>query len=89
MSEITQTDKQAEIMGLVLKAADGGEILDIDQLKERLSYGAGCTKQAIQCSIRFLEGHGMLVRGYEKRRRCRRMILRPTAEGYAFFRARL
>jgi hypothetical protein len=86
MSEMIQTDKQHEIMTLVLKSAEEGAFLDIDGLKDRLSYGSSVTKQALQCSIRFLEGHGVLVRDYETRRGRRRMVLRPTPAGYTAYR---
>lgn len=83
---IACTPKQHEIMDLVLRAADAGELLDIAELKERLSYGPDVTKQALQCSIRFLEKHGMLARDYERRRGARRMVLQPTGLAYSTFR---
>ena len=86
MTEMTQTEKQHEIMTLVLKSTDAGSFLDIGELQAALSYGSEVTKQALQCSIRFLEGHRMLVRGYEVRRGRRRMILKPTPAAYVAFR---
>jgi hypothetical protein len=86
MTDMTQTDKQIEIMKLVLRAADSGFFLDIGELQVTLSYGKDVTKQALQCSIRFLERHRMLARDYEVRRGRRRMILKPTPSAYLTYR---
>lgn len=67
------TERQADILRLVLAGDADGQTIDIDQLIEAL--GLATTKQAIQCSIRFMERKGMLVRSYGVRRGRRRMLL--------------
>lgn len=74
------TGKQWAIMLAVFKGADDGGFLTIDQLMVKLPHKP--TKQAIQCSIRFLEKHQLLERFYDRRDGQRRMIIRPTV--YAF-----
>lgn len=74
------TQKQWAIMNTVFKGADDGGFLTIDELRDRLTHKP--SKQAIQCSIRFLEGHGFLERDYDTRAKRRRMVIKPTI--YAF-----
>lgn len=77
------TPKQLEIMDIVLKTADQGRYVEFHELRSRLSYGAEVTKQAIQCSIRFLEKHGYLSREYDK---SRKLYLKPTLLSYQILR---
>lgn len=79
------TKKQEEILNLVNQGNrdEQGEFmswLDMDQLHTRLSYEA--SKQAIQCSIRVLEGRELLTRSEQELRRGRlRRVIMPTGLG--------
>lgn len=80
-----QTEKQTEIMNLILQAADAGKHLSAHELHARLSYGDKCTVNAVMCSLKFLESHGFISR----RRRgdgTRRSDLLPTKLAYIYFR---
>lgn len=83
MSGFQQSRKQREIMRLLIDATAKGEELTMSQLKERLSYGKDVSRQAVQCSIRYLEGHGMLVK---KNRGRTSTLLMPTAAAMARYR---
>jgi hypothetical protein len=78
------TDKQNEIMGKVLAAADAGTDIEFWELKNALSYGSDVTKQALQCSIRYLARHGLVARKYGHRRK---LFLAPTMLAYQVFRS--
>lgn len=79
------TKKQRELMRLIVTGNTDGNNrwvswLDLEQLHDRLSYH--CTRQAVSCSIRFLEEKGLVVRGTtEKRRGAHRVLLVPTEAG--------
>ncbi|MCP1540072.1 hypothetical protein [Methylorubrum extorquens] len=77
------TDKQHEIMGLVLAAADAGSDIAFHDLKASLSYGPAVTPQALQFSIRYLEQHGFLSRKYGEKRK---LYIAPTLKAYREFR---
>lgn len=80
MSGMLMTDKQIEIMKLVIEGNEDGSLCDIDQLCERLSYKP--SKESLQFSLRALSKHKMLARGStEKRRGRRRRLIEPTRQG--------
>jgi len=82
---IKRTDRQMEIMGYIIDTGTArGSWLDIDELMQLLAKVN--SKQSVQCSIRYLEQHGLLKREYAYRRARRRMILVPTAAGFAGYR---
>ena len=82
---IKRTDRQMEIMGYIIDTGTSrGSWLDIDELMQLLAKVN--SKQSVQCSIRYLEQHGLLKREYAYRRARRRMILVPTAAGFAGYR---
>src|ERR1700741_1112732 len=82
---IKRTDRQMEIMGYIIDTGTArGSWLDIDELMQLLAEVN--SKQSVQCSIRYLEQHGLLKREYAYRRARRRMILVPTAAGFAGYR---
>ena len=82
---IKRTDRQMEIMRYVIDTGTArGSWLDIDELMQLLAEVN--SKQSVQCSIRYLEQHGLLKREYAYRRARRRMILVPTAAGFAGYR---
>lgn len=78
-----RTEKQKEIMGLILRAAGEGTFLTPKTLHEAVSYD--CTYGAIRVSLSFLEDLGMI----EKRRAGRIVELVPTQRGYDWFRIRI
>jgi hypothetical protein len=61
------TEKQYEILTKVLAAADLGAPISLIDLWRSLSWGATVTKQAVLCSIRILEHHGMVERRYGRK----------------------
>lgn len=78
------TEKQRQIMTLLVKGNPDGSFLDLDQLRDSLPYTP--SKEALTWSIRYLIGHGVMEKGgTEKRRKARRRILKPTEAGYAMF----
>lgn len=85
LGEFAQTEKQMEIIDLVLAAADAGEILTYPLLKARLSYGHQITAQSLQCSIKFLEKHGLVVR-HKAIGDSRITVIKPTSLTYTMFR---
>lgn len=83
MSEGFQdSPKQREIMRLILEAADRGAFITLRDLHASLTYGPEVSVQAIQCSARFLERHGMLERARQGRER----IYKPTMKAYTRYR---
>ncbi len=80
MAKPRRTEKQKEIMGLILKAAGEGKFLTTTDIHEQVSYTA--SYGAIRISIRFLVGQGML----ERRPDGQFTYLVPTLKGYDWFR---
>lgn len=83
MSGFQASRKQREILRLVVEATSKGEEITMAQLKEQLSYGKKVSRQAVQCSVKFLEKHGYLAK------RCRgpqSTLLMPTELAMARFR---
>ena len=76
------TPKQREIVHHVLRAADTGEFIELHQLKAKLSYGDTITKQALLCSLKYLQEHGFI----EKQRKGRQMTYKPTLKAYQKYR---
>lgn len=83
MSETRFTRKQVEILERIWRGGDRGDFLDIDELRERLSYE--CSKQAVQCSLRKLRDRGLIEDSYEVRRGARRRVLQLTVKARSFF----
>lgn len=75
-----RTEKQKEIMGLILKAAGEGRYLTTKEIHEQVSYEA--SYGAVRISIRFLVTQGML----ERRPAGQFTHLVPTLKGYDWFR---
>lgn len=79
------TQKQSEILKLVIKGNPDGTFLDLDQLLDRLSYKP--TKQALQFSIRYMIDKGLIEKKpTEHRRGAKRRLIAGTADGYAEYR---
>lgn len=83
MAKPRRTEKQREIMGLILKAAGEGRFLTTTDIHEQVSYTA--SYGAIRISIRFLVEQGML----ERRPDGQFTYLIPTLKGYDWFRPAL
>lgn len=81
MIERNLTEKQIEILKLVVKGNSDGSFIDLDQLLERLSYKP--SKAALQFSLRFMAERGLLEKkALENRRGSARRIYSCTAKGY-------
>jgi hypothetical protein len=78
-----RTDKQKEIMGLILRAAGEGRFMTVTEIHEAITYD--CTYGAIRVSLRFLEGQDMIA----KQRDGRVCRIVPTQRGYDWFRPRM
>ena len=70
------TEKQLKIMDAIFKGNDEGGFLDLEQLRDRLDYAP--KKQALQCSLKFLERHGLVERELVTRRNRLRRLVKPT-----------
>lgn len=78
------TQKQKNIMGLVLKLAGEGRFLNVGDLHKEVAHSAECTYGAFRKSLDVLERAGMIVR-----ERIPGMIakeVKPTLKGYDWFR---
>ncbi|MBD9511620.1 hypothetical protein IB265_33230 [Ensifer sp. ENS10] len=80
MAKPRRTEKQKELMGLILKAANDGAFLTPSELHAKISYPA--TYGAVRVSIKFLVSQGMV----EKRPEGNFVRLVPTLRGYDWFR---
>lgn len=85
LDKFAQTEKQIEIMTLILKAADAGTHLSAHELHAQLSYRDACTVNAVLSSLKFLESHGLILRRKRKDGTRRHEIL-PTKLAYVYFR---
>jgi|SRR6478609_793111 len=85
---MNNTDRQREIMHLVLQAADEGRFISLKELHARLIPESAET--AMQCSIRFLAKHGMVERvygpDYGEYRIGEILYVKPTILAYAKYR---
>ena len=77
------TNRQIEIMTLVLGASIRGSWLDIDELMSLLASVG--TKQSVQCSLRYLQRGKLIERVYGTRRGAKRCIVVPTPLGFTVF----
>jgi predicted transcriptional regulator len=80
----SQTDKQVEIMTIILDAIDRGEAVTIKLIHSRVSYGASVRHSAINSSVNYLVHHGFLT----KTRPAGNAVyqIRPTLKAYQYFR---
>lgn len=75
--------KQLEIMEKIIDAHDRGSEISMLKLKEKLSYGPAVSRQAVVCSLKILEGHGLLVRTI----RGKFLYVSPTDKAISMFRS--
>lgn len=80
MSDFRGSDKQIEIMTLVVEAAARGRNLSPNDLMAELSYKPG--RSALHCSLKFLKQHGFLETVNHGRRGC---AVVPTLAGVSIF----
>lgn len=79
------TAKQVEILTVIVKCNTDGSFLDLDQLRDKLSYSP--QKAAMQFSVRYMIAHGLIEKKpREVRRGASRRILAATSVGYAEYR---
>jgi Fe2+ or Zn2+ uptake regulation protein len=78
------TQKQKNIMGLILQKAGQGTFLTVKELHEAVSHGDGCSYGAIRKSLDVLENASMIVR--ERRSGENTKEVKPTQQGYDWFR---
>lgn len=83
--DFSQTEKQMEIIDIVMRAADAGEVMTYQRLQARLSYGRSICIQSVHCSVKFLEKHGVLVR-VKSPEDSRKTLIKPTTLAYEMFR---
>ena len=77
------TDKQENVLSVIVKGNENGSFCDLDEVIQRVFYATN--KQSIQFIIRNLVGKRMIVKKEtEKRRSRRRVVLCPTKSGYEF-----
>jgi hypothetical protein len=81
----TQSEKQTEIMNVILKATDEGLMLDAKGVRDRVRYGGKVTVNAIISSLNFLVKHGFLVKK-SREDRTRGLYWLPTKLAYSTFR---
>lgn len=74
-----KTQKQRQIMAVVMREAGAGRFLSVKELHALLPYA--CHYGSFRMSINHLVDHGMIVR--ERAGRC--VLLKPTVEAYACF----
>lgn len=76
------SEKQLELMRVIIAGNGESAPADLDEITERVSYAP--TKQAIQFSIRALLKHGLIEKlGTEKRRGRMRQVIQATSEAKA------
>ncbi|MDE4297098.1 hypothetical protein PXK56_18075 [Phaeobacter gallaeciensis] len=78
------TQKQKNIMGLILKRAGEGTFLSVTALHAEVSHGDGCSYGAIRKSLDVLENAGMIVRLRRPGENSKEV--KPTQKGYDWFR---
>lgn len=82
------TEKQMQIMNVIVKANEDGSFVDMDQLLERIPYET--TKDSMQFSLRALISHKLITKGERESRRGRsRVIIKPTELGYFIMRGKI
>lgn len=75
------TDKQKEVLAVIVKGNPDGSFCDLDEVIAGVSYDT--TKASIQFIIRNLMAKGLIEKKSRERRRARkRVVLAPTPEGY-------
>jgi len=75
------TDKQENVLTVIVKGNSNGSFCDLDEIIQRVFYETN--KPSIQFIIRNLVGKGMIEKKEtQKRRARRRIILCATKSGY-------
>lgn len=90
LDDFDPTDKQREILRIVFLFMDSGRVISFEDLKASLSYGRRVSKQAISCSLKFLQKRGAveLVYGaaHGPYQSGMKVFIKPTPEAYRRFR---
>jgi len=77
-----KSEKTSEIMSIILKAADRGEILTLAEIGNLLSPEFSRSRGTLKNQLDALAEYGVLV----KERKDRKMIYSPTTEAYRLYR---
>lgn len=83
IGQFANSEKQQEIMKHIVEAASRGEVMTVDDLRAKLSYAGTCTRQAVLCSLKFLEKHGYILK--QRTGSNKPMLIKPTTLGFATF----
>jgi len=75
---MNMTEKQMQIMRVVLRGNEDGSFCDMDELLKRLPYKV--SKMALQFSIRALIKNGLLIKQERELRRGRRRVVFSATE---------
>lgn len=78
------TQKQKNIMGLILRRAGEGVFLTVREVHEGAAHGSECSYGAVRKSLEILEKAGMIVREYRAGTTLK--DVKPTNKGYDWFR---
>lgn len=76
-----KTDKQKEIMGIILREAGAGRFLTLSELYPLLSYKSEATYGAVRLSVRNLEEKGFI---HKNRVGVSKQLI-PTPRAYDWF----
>ena len=74
------TKIQRNLLSYITKGNTYGKWYDMSELFEQLKLPI--TKQALQCSVRFLEKKNLILKTYEVRRGKLRVIIEPKPEAF-------
>lgn len=90
LDDFDPTDKQREILRKAFLFMDAGRVMSFEDLKSSLSYGHKVSKQAISCSLKFLQKRGAIELVYGDShgpyRSGVKVFIKPTPEAYRRFR---
>lgn len=78
---LRRSEKQREIVGIVLREASAGNFLCVSEIYDRLSYKSEATYGALRLSLRILVERGILA----KKRDGQRTLIIPTSRAYELF----
>jgi len=84
------TEKQIEIMKVILSLVDAGSFPAITEIKNKLSYGSTVSRSAISCSLEYLEKDlviKIVKNDSSKTSRGNFSVIKPTPLAYQIFRA--
>jgi hypothetical protein len=84
--EFAKTRKQTEIVEVVLRAVDAGELLNIAEIRKRISWGSKITRSTLKGALEGLIRWGILEKQIDKTKHA---FYKPTPKAYHLFRRML